>query len=73
MKTATQTILESFNQLPKLEKHKLASEIIKSVVMMDLPPLTDEALSEIADALFIEHDEAEINDAKAKTRRNLVS
>ena len=62
MNTASQTILEAFNQLPEIEKHALASEIIKQVAMLDFPPLTDEALTEIADALFVVHDETEAKD-----------
>lgn len=63
MNTTSQTILEAFNQLPEIEKHALASEIIKQVAMLDFPPLTDEALTEIADTLFIVHDETETKDA----------
>ncbi|RKU26101.1 hypothetical protein C6499_14130 [Candidatus Poribacteria bacterium] len=67
MNVTTQSILESFNQLPEPEKLEIATEIIKRVVMLDFPPLTDEALTEVADALFVEHDEMEANDAKAKS------
>ena len=68
MNITAQSILESFNQLPEPEKLEIATEIIKRVVMLDFPPLTDEALTEVADALFVEHDEMEANDAKAKSR-----
>ena len=68
MNVTAQSILESFNQLPEPEKLEIAAEIIKQVVMLDFPPLTDEALTEVADALFVEHDEMEANDAKAKSR-----
>lgn len=68
MNTASQTVLEAFNQLPDLDKHVLASEIIKQVAMLDIPPLTDEALTEIADTLFVVHDEAEANDVKIQSR-----
>lgn len=59
MHATSQNILEAFNQLPDIEKHALASEIIKQVVLLDVPPLTDEALTEIADTLFVEHDKGE--------------
>ena len=62
MNTDSRTILDAFNQLPKIEKHALASEIIKQVAMLDFPPLTDEALTEIADALCVVHDETEAKD-----------
>lgn len=67
MNNASQTVLEAFNQLPDLDKHVLASEIIKQVAMLDIPPLTDEALTEIADALFVIHDEAEANNAETQS------
>ena len=68
MHATPQNILEAFNQLPEIEKHALASEIIKQVALLDIPPLTDEALTEIADALFVEHDKAEVEDAETKSR-----
>ena len=72
MHAISQNILEAFNQLPDIEKHALASEIIKQVAMLDIPPLTDEALTEIADALFVEHDRMEAEDAEAKSRGSLA-
>ena len=68
MQVTSENILEAFNQPPEIEKHALASEIIKQVAQLDVPPLTDEALTEIADALFVEHDKAEAADAEAKSR-----
>ena len=61
MHATPQNILEAFNQLPEIEKHAIASEIMKQVVQLNIPPLTDEALTEIADALFVEHDKTEVN------------
>lgn len=63
MHATSENILEAFNQLPEIEKHAIASEIIKQVVLLDIPPLTDEAFTEIADALFVEHDKLEAADA----------
>ena len=68
MNATSENILEAFNQLPEIEKHELASEIIKQVALLDIPPLTDEALTEVADALFLEYDKTEAADAKAKSR-----
>jgi len=65
-------ILEALNRLPETEKHAIASEIIKQVAPLNTPPLTDEALTEIADALFVEHDQTEAADAEAKSQRSLV-
>ena len=72
MNATPQNILEAFNQLPEIEKHALAYEIIKQVARLDIPPLTDEALTEVADALFLEHDEREAADAEAKSGRSLA-
>ncbi len=68
MHATPQNILEVFNQLPDIEKHALASEIIKQVALLDVPSLVDETLTEIADALFVEHDKMEAEDAEAITR-----
>ena len=62
MHATSQNILEAFDQLPEIEKHAIASEIIKQVAMLDIPPLTDEALTEVTDALFLEHDKTEAAD-----------
>ena len=72
MHATSQNILEAFNQLPKIEKHALASEIIKQVALLDIPLLTDEALTEIADALFVEHDTTEAANAEAKSSGSLA-
>ena len=73
MHTTSENILEAFNQLIDIEKHAIASEIIKQVAMWDIPPLTDEALTKIADALFVEHDKIEAEDTATKSRGSLVS
>ncbi len=67
-----QNTLAAFNQLPEIEKHAIPSEIIKQVTLPDFPPLRDEVLTEIADALFVEHDKIEVEDAEAKSRGSLV-
>ena len=67
MNAESQIILEAFHALPDIEKHALASEIIKTVALLDYPPLTDDALTEIADTLFVLHDETEDNDAETQS------
>ena len=47
-------------------------ETIKQTVLLDISPLTDEALTEIADALFVEHDKTEAMDVEAKSRGSLA-
>ena len=72
MHATSQNILEAFNQLPEIEKHGIASEIIKQVALLDIPPLTDEALTEIANALFVEHDKTEAADVETKWTGSLT-
>jgi hypothetical protein len=59
-----QNILEAFNQLPRIEKHAIASEIKKQVALLNFSPITDETLTKIADALFGEHDKRKAEDAE---------
>ena len=61
MSTATQSILESFNQLPEPEKRELAAEILRWTANLDFPPLTDEDLVIAADEFFIDLDRAEVD------------
>ncbi len=68
MNTATQNILESFNQLPEPEKRELAAEIIRWTAKLDFPPLTDKDFVLAAEELFIELDRAEAKDADSKSR-----
>ncbi len=70
MSTATQNILDLFSQLPEMEKHEFASEIIRWTAKRDFPPLTDEALVQVADARFIELDKTEARDAGSNLRRS---
>ena len=66
MHATPQNILDAFNQLAEIEKRVIASEIIKQLAQLDTLPLTDEALTEIADTLFVEHDKMEAENAEAK-------
>ena len=37
MNTTSQNILKAFNQLLEVEKHELASEILKQMTTLDIP------------------------------------
>ncbi len=65
MHNTSESILEAFNQLPELEKHAIGSEIIKQVALLDFPPVSEDELTEIADMVFLMHDEAEKKDAES--------
>ena len=61
MSRSIKEILDSFDQLPEIEKRELASEIIRRTVKLDLPSLTDEELIYNAEELFLELDKRESN------------
>ena len=60
IQATSRNILEAFNQLPEIEKHTIATEIIKQVALLDISPLTDKALTEIAEAILIQKDSASL-------------
>ena len=59
MKKSVETLLESFERLPNDAKIEAASEILKRSVNLDLPPLTEEAILQMADDIFVKLDEEE--------------
>lgn len=59
MTTVVQNILQSFEQLPEVEKRELASEIIRRSLGLSLPLLSDEQLASNADTSFLEFDRKE--------------
>ena len=72
MGIATQNALDLFNQLLEAEKHEVASAIIRWTARQDSPSLTDDALVQVADALFVELDKMEARDAESKSRGSLI-
>ena len=59
MSATVEELLDSFDHLPEAEKRKLASEIIRRTLELDLPSLTDDELVLNAEALFLELDQRE--------------
>ena len=68
MTSSVQQLLESFDRLSEPERQEAASEILRRVGESDLPPLSDEALTEIAALTFRELDEREAEDERARSR-----
>ncbi|KAM3093381.1 hypothetical protein ACKFKG_19590 [Phormidesmis sp. 146-35] len=58
MNNGLQQILDSFDQLPEVEKQQVAVEILRRTANSDIP-LSDEALVLNAEALFLSLDESE--------------
>lgn len=59
MNTTSQQLLDSFEQLPEMEKQQVAAEILRRTVSLDIPYLLDEELVLSAEAVFINLDESE--------------
>ena len=56
---------ESFDSLSDRDRHDATVEILRRATEADLPPLTDEALVEIATTTFRELDEREAADERS--------
>jgi hypothetical protein len=63
MTTEAQNLIQSFDSLQEPDKIEVAAEIIRRSVALDMPPLSDEQLTTIADELFLEMDKEESKDA----------
>lgn len=59
MTTVVHELLKTFDQLTDLEQMELASEILKRVIDLDFPPLSDQDLVFNAEELFLELDRQE--------------
>lgn len=59
MTTSVQELLSNFDRLPESERLDAALEILKRVIQLDFPPLSDEALVLNAEAIFLELDQQE--------------
>jgi hypothetical protein len=63
MTTDAQNLIRSFDSLQEPDKIEVAAEIIRRSVALDMPPLSDDQLTAIADELFLEMDKEESKDA----------
>lgn len=60
MTVAVQNLLNAFERLDDFEKKELALEIMRRLLHLDFPPLTDEELIFNAEAIFLELDRSEV-------------
>ena len=65
MTLSAQQIIESFEHLPESEKQKVAYEILRRSVHLEIPPLTDEELTATAEDLFLALDARETKDGSS--------
>jgi hypothetical protein len=73
MNLSMQQIIDSFELLPDSEKQKVAFEILRRSVHLEVPPLTDEDLIAAAEDLFLTLDALEAENGPSKQGRGLVS
>lgn len=59
MLTLVEEFLNSFDHLPDSERVEVALEILKRVIHLDFPPLSDEDLVLNAEGIFLELDKQE--------------
>lgn len=59
MSGISQQVLDSFERLPEVEKQQVAIEILRRTLSVEVPPLSEEALTLSAEAIFLSLDEAE--------------
>lgn len=59
MTTVVQELLNTFDRLTDSERLELVSELLKRVIHLDFPPLSDEDLVLNAEGLFLELDQQE--------------
>ncbi len=67
MTTAVQQLLDSFEALSEAEQQQAASEILRRVLDSTPPDLSEEALVEAAETLFLEVDAREAADAQSRS------
>lgn len=65
--TAVEELLKSFDLLPELEKHRVATEILRRSLELRTAPLTDEELALNAEQLFLALDRSESEDGQSQS------
>ena len=63
MTSDVQNLLHTFDALPDTDKRMLASEILRRSATLELQPVSDEQLTEVADEVFQNLDREEGDDA----------
>jgi hypothetical protein len=71
MTKAVEFVLDALDQLSEDERRDAVIEILKRAAQIDYPPLSDEALSQIADELFQDYDALEAADAARQAQRDM--
>jgi hypothetical protein len=72
MSLSAQQIIDSFEGLPESEKQRVAYEILRRSVLLEVPSLSDEELVVAAAELFLTLDAMEAEGDSAEPGRGLV-
>ena len=65
--TAAEELLKSFDLLPELEKHRVATEILRRSLDLRTAALSDEELASNAEQVFLELDRRESEDGQSQS------
>lgn len=65
--SAVEELLKSFDLLPELEKHRVATEILRRSLELRSAPLTDEELALNGEQVFLELDRRESEDGQSQS------
>ena len=65
MSTVVGELLAKFDALPEADKQEAAAELLRRAMKLSYGPLPDEALVELAEQSFLEHDAREAADTNA--------
>ena len=65
--TAAEELLKSFDLLPELEKHRVATEILLRSLELRTAALSDEELASNAEQVFLELDRRESEDGQSQS------
>ncbi len=68
MSTTAQQLLASFDALPETVKFEVAFEILRRTQDFEFPPMTDDELTDNAEAIFLELDRREMNNELPESR-----
>jgi hypothetical protein len=71
MTLSAQQIIDSFERLPESEKQKVAYEILRRSIHLEIPPLTDDELVAAAENLFLALDAREAENGSSEPGRGM--
>lgn len=68
MSVKAQQLLEQFELLPEADRREVAAEILRRVLDIVWPPISEDELILNAEGIFLELDERELTNGSAESR-----